>query len=129
MSTQLETQTTNKAPAPAAASAQHWKRPHYDVSESEEAFSVQVNLPGVNREGIDISLDDDTLTITGTRAQHVPSDWRPLRREISQSDYRLSLRLNVPVNEDKIQASVEHGVLDLSIPKADEVKPRKIQIS
>jgi HSP20 family molecular chaperone IbpA len=129
MSTQLETQKAKEAPAPASTSAQNWKRPYYDVSENEDAFSVQVRLPGVNREGIDISLDDDTLTIIGTSAQHVPSDWRPLRREIAQSDYRLSLRLNVPVNEDKIQASVADGILDLSLPKADEVKPRKIQIS
>ena len=59
----------------------------------------------------------------------MPEGWRPLRRELTTGDFRLSLRLNVPVNEAKIKASVENGVLDLSLPKADEVKPRKIKIS
>jgi HSP20 family protein len=125
MSTQLDT-----TPAPAKqATERNWQRPLYDVSENEEAFNVRVSLPGVNREGVDISLEDDTLTITGTRVSNVPEAWRPLRREIRQGDYRLSLRLNVPVNEANIKAQVENGVLDLSLPKADEVKPRKIQIS
>ena len=125
MSTQVDTiQTPEKK-----VTEHNWQRPHYDVSESSDAFSVRVSLPGVNKEGVDISLEDDTLTVTGTRNQHVPEAWRPLRREIKQGDYRLSLRLNVPVNEDNIKAQVVDGVLDLSLPKADEVKLRKIQIS
>ncbi|WPJ95340.1 Hsp20/alpha crystallin family protein [Coraliomargarita algicola] len=125
MSTQLDTiQTSEKK-----ASERTWQRPHYDVSESEEAFNVRVHLPGVRRDGVDISLEEDTLTVVGTRANDLPENWRPLRREIRSGDYRLSLRLNVPVNEAKIKASVENGVLDLSLPKADEVKPRKIKIS
>lgn len=125
MNTELKTTQT-----PEAKTTTHtWQRPLYDVSENQEAFSVRVSLPGVNREGVDISLEDDTLTVMGTRANNLPEGWRPLRREINRGDYRLSLRLNVPVKEEKIVARVEDGVLDLSLPKADEVKPRKIQIS
>lgn len=125
MSTQLDSIQTSET----KTSQRNWQRPHYDVSENENAFSVRVSLPGVNREGVDISLEDDTLTVVGTRSNQVPEGWRPLRREIRQGDYRLSLRLNVPVNEANIKAQVENGVLDLSLPKADEVKLRKIQIS
>ncbi|TVP78620.1 MAG: Hsp20/alpha crystallin family protein [Puniceicoccaceae bacterium] len=125
MSTELETiQTPENKPL-----ARDWQRPHYTVSESAEVFHVKVSLPGVNREGIDISLEKDTLTVVGTRSQNVPDTWRPLRRELSTADYRLSLRLNVPVNESEIKAQIEDGILDLSLPKADEVKPRKIQIA
>ncbi|MGZ0654630.1 Hsp20/alpha crystallin family protein [Coraliomargarita sp. W4R53] len=125
MSTQVDTiQAPEKQ-----VTERNWQRPHYDVSENSDAFNVRVSLPGVNREGVDISLEDDTLTVIGTRNQNVPEAWRPLRREIKQGDYRLSLRLNVPVNEANIKAQVEDGVLDLSLPKADEVKLRKIQIS
>ena len=125
MSTELDTiQAPEKK-----AQTRSWRRPQYDISESNDAFSVHVSLPGVSREGVDISLDDDTLTVVGTRTNQVPEGWRPLRRELEQGDYRLSLRLNVPVNEAKIKASVADGVLDLSLPKADEVKPRKIKIS
>lgn len=125
MKTELDTVQTQEKQFP----ARNWQRPLYDVSENKDAFNVRVSLPGVNREGVDISLEDDTLTVVGTRALDVPEGWRPLRREITAGDYRLSLRLNVPVNEAKIKASVEDGVLDLSLPKADEVKPRKIKIS
>ncbi|MDQ8194222.1 Hsp20/alpha crystallin family protein [Coraliomargarita sp. SDUM461004] len=125
MSTQLD---TIQKPAK-KATERNWQRPHYDVSENEDAFNVRVSLPGVNRDGVDISLEDDTLTVVGTRIQDVPEAWRPLRREIHEGDYRLCLRLNVSVNEANIQAKVENGILELSLPKADEVKPRKIQIS
>jgi HSP20 family protein len=127
-----ELQTANEADAPVAEkheAARKWRRPAYDVSENPDAFNVRVNLPGVNREGIDISIEDETLSITGTRASAVPEGWRPLRREVPEGDYRLNLRLNVPVNDEKIKARVEDGVLDLTLPKADEVKPRKIKVS
>ena len=128
-STELQsTASTNQAPL-AKQVARTWRRPAYDVSESPEAFNVRVNMPGVKREGIDISIEDETLSITGTRAQTTPEGWRPLRRELPEGDYRLHLRLNVPVNDAKIKATVENGVLDLTLPKADEVEPRKIKVS
>ncbi|MGJ8654100.1 MAG: Hsp20/alpha crystallin family protein [Opitutaceae bacterium] len=116
---QVEGQTT----------ARKWRRPHYDVAESEDAFNVQVTLPGVNRAGVDISVEQDLLSIVGTRAAQTPEGWRPLRRELPEGDYRLNLRLNVAINEAKIKARVEDGILDLTLPKADEVKPRKIEVS
>lgn len=125
MSTEVETiQKPEKA-----VQTRKWQRPLYDVSEDQDAFTVRVSLPGVNRDGVEISLDDETLNVVGTHTGDVPEGWRPLRRELAEGDYRLSLRLNVPVNESKIKAHVENGVLDLSLPKADEVKPRKIKIS
>lgn len=111
------------------AEARNWQRPRYDVSENTESFSVRVSMPGVNREGVDISLEEDTLSVKGSHQHNVPKTWRPLRRELSSADYRLSLRLNVPVNETGIKAQVEDGILLLNLPKADEVKARKIQVN
>lgn len=129
-STELQTANKNEeALEKKAASARTWRRPAYDVSENADAFKVRVNLPGVNREGVDISIEEETLSITGTRTGVAPKDWRPLRRELPDGDYRLNLRLNVPVNDEKIKARVEDGILDLTLPKADEVKPRKIKVS
>lgn len=123
---------TKKKQAPAIESRggrRHWRRPHYDVWENDEAFKVSVVLPGVNRAGVDITLNDDTLTVVGTRSAQLPEGSRPLRRELPQGDFRLSLRLDVEINEAHIQAKVEDGLLELTLPKADEVKPRKIQVS
>jgi HSP20 family protein len=119
---------TYKQDAP-ATQVRNLRRPAYDVSEASEAFFIRVNLPGVKREGVDISIEDEVLNIVATRAQAVPEGWRPLNRELPRGDYRLDLRLNVPINESAIKARVEHGVLELTLPKADEVKPRKIEVS
>ncbi|MFU8848779.1 MAG: Hsp20/alpha crystallin family protein [Opitutales bacterium] len=107
----------------------NWRRPVYEVSENTDAFKVRVLMPGVKRDGVEISIEDETLSIVGTRLATMPEGWRPLRRELPEGDYRLNLRLNVPVNEGKIKARVEDGLLDLTLPKADEVKPRKIKVS
>lgn len=128
-STELKTSDTTVETPVQKQAARNWRRPAYDVSESADAFNVRVNLPGVKRDGVDISIEEETLSITGTRTVAAPEGWRPLRRELPEGDYRLNLRLNIPVNDEKIKARVEDGVLDLTLPKADEVKPRKIKVS
>lgn len=128
MNTELQN-TKSKTTEATVQKPRSWQRPRYDVNESAEAFSVRVSMPGVNREGVDLSLEDDTLTVVGSRQSSVPETWRPLRRELPNGDYRLSLRLNVPVNEAEIKAQVQDGILLLSLPKADEVKARKIEVS
>ena len=117
MSTELDTNTQ-----PEQTTQPHtWRRPRYDVLESDDAFDVRVCLPGVKREGLDISVDGDNLSVTGTLAHAAMEGWRPLRRELPDGDYRLNLRLNVDVKESKIRAHVEDGILDLTLPKADAI--------
>ncbi|MFP4069864.1 MAG: Hsp20/alpha crystallin family protein [Verrucomicrobiota bacterium] len=125
MSTELETVTNEAKPA----KARNWRRPQYEVSENADAFVVKVHLPGVSKGGVDINLDGESLKIVGSRTASVPEGWRPLHRELAPGDYRLELRLNVQVDEDKIRAEVADGVLNLTLPKSDAVKPRKIKVS
>ena len=122
--TELETVKKEQTSKP-----QVWRRPHYDVFESEDAFDVRVNLPGVDRNGVDISINGDDLNIVAIRSEEEYSNWRPLRQELPTGDFRLNLRLNVPIKENKIKAQVENGILNLQLPKADELKPRKIKIN
>jgi len=124
MSTELDTVKKENEPA----KTRQWRRPDYRVTEDGDAFRVAVRLPGVNKEGVDIALDGESLKIVGTRSDAAPEGWRPLHREVAQGDYRLELRLNVLVNEDKIKAEVADGILNLTLPKADAVKPRKIKV-
>lgn len=114
---------------PSSARAQVWRRPRYNVSESTDAFEVQVLLPGVARGQIEIDVVEDVLNIVGSRQSDADEQWKPLRREIPKGDFRLNLQLNVAINEQKIEATVSDGVLNLVLPKADEIKPRKIKIS
>lgn len=124
-----ETTLQTQPQGTATARPRTWRRPSYEVNEAAEAFHIRVDLPGVNRSGVDISIEEDMLSIEATRERAVPEGWRPLSRELPAGDFRLNLRLNVPINEASIQAKVEDGVLDLTLPKADEVKPRKIQVN
>ena len=74
--TKLDTTTTPEQQAQVHA----WRRPRYDVSESTDAFDVKVSMPGVTRDGVTISVDGESLSITGTRTHEAPKGWRPLRR-------------------------------------------------
>ena len=122
--TELDTVTT----AEKKPQVQAWRRPYYDVFEDDDAFDVKVSLPGVERSGVDVSINGDTLNIVAEQSKGQEANWRPLRRELPEGNFRLNLRLNVAINEDKIKAHVENGVLNLTLPKADEHKTRKIKI-
>jgi len=105
-----------------------YRRPVYNVTESAEAFDLDVLVPGTDKAGVEIALDDGLLVITARQTTATPESWRPLRCEIPSDAFRLTLRLNVAVNEDQIEARVADGVLRVRLPKAAEVKPRQIQV-
>jgi len=103
--------------------------PRYRVRESEEAFTIIAEVPGVERSSLETTVDEDTLTISGRRTWSAPEGWTPVYREIAQADYRLVLELDHRVNREAIRAELTQGVLTLTVPKAEAVKARKIEIS
>lgn len=128
MANELQEQAS-KTPANAQRRPAH-RQPAHFFQETADAFHVEVLLPGVPKDNLDIDYHKDAVTITGHRADKaVPEGWKALRREIGTQDYQLTLKINVPVNQDAISAKLEDGVLHLSFPKAEEAKPKKIQIS
>jgi HSP20 family protein len=102
--------------------------PRYGIRETAEAITVTAWLPGVERAGIETTVDGETLTIAGRRAWTAPEQWTPIYREIPQADYRLALALDHRVNREGIRAEYSQGVLTLTVPKAETVKPRRIEI-
>ena len=104
-------------------------RPSYRVESDKEAHKLFVAMPGVNKSGIEIALDGDALTVAGHRADPIPEGWRPVFSELGSHDYRLALRLNVDVDEDKIRANIEDGLLTLTLPVREAAKPRQISIT
>ncbi len=100
-----------------------------DVVENEDNFIVQASVPGIKPEDLDISLSDNVLTIKGEfKAQEEKEGEKYHIRERRFGRFMRSLSLPVPVNADKIDAVYENGVLTLTLPKAEEVKPKKIAI-
>ncbi len=103
--------------------------PAYDVKESTDAFGLEVFMPGVAKDAVEISLDQGELVVTGQRRWKAPEGWTEIFRESSPLDFRLRLDLNEAVNVDKINAELEQGVLRVTLPKAEALKPRRIDIN
>lgn len=102
--------------------------PAFDLSEDQDAVTVRAELPGLKKEQIQISLQDDTLTIAGER-KFEGEGQNHIRRERGFGRFERSIRLNTPINEGEAKATFEDGVLTLVLPKAPEAKPRQIAIS
>jgi len=104
--------------------------PAVDVKESDEALTVFVELPGVEKKDIDISLEDNVLTVTGQRTLSRDEKKESYHRiERTYGKFSRSFRLPANVQGDKVAAQFKDGVLSVEIPKAEEAKPRQIEIN
>ena len=100
-----------------------------DMYQTDDAIVVKSSIPGIKPEDIDISITGDTLTIKGeTRAEEEIHEENYLRRERRYGAFCRTLTLPLPVVTAKAEAEFENGVLTLTLPKAEEVKPRTIKI-
>ena len=104
--------------------------PQLDVSEDEDAYLVSVSLPGVRPDDVEITVDRGTLTIRGEiRREEEIKDEQYLYRERSFGKFTRSLTLPDQVQADAAEANFENGILRLRLPKAEELKPRRIRIA
>lgn len=104
--------------------------PPADVLESSDAYTIELELPGVDPKTVDVTLLDDVLTISGAKPDRpAPSEgdrtWATERRSGS---FERKFRFPVAVDADSVTAHTAHGVLTLRVAKAPEAKPRRIQI-
>jgi HSP20 family protein len=115
--------------ANAAATAGPWTPP-VDVAETEDAILLHVELPGIKLEEIDIELTGDTLTIRGER-KRVREEQKDnfVRVERSYGRFQRSFTLATPVKNDKVSAAYRDGILEITLPKSEETKPRKIAVT
>jgi len=102
--------------------------PRYTVRETGEAFVLTAWLPGVDRSTLETTVDGETLTVFGRRSFTAPEDWTTVLREIPQTDFRLVLEVDNRVNREAVRAELSQGVLTLTLPKAEAIKPRRIEI-
>lgn len=103
--------------------------PALDVYENGENVTVQVELAGLKKEDFDISLEDDVLTISGERKSETEAkEGESYRRERTYGSFRRSVTLPSPVKPDEVKAAYQDGILTVTLPKAEEAKPRKIQV-
>ncbi|HEX2252316.1 MAG TPA: Hsp20/alpha crystallin family protein [Thermoanaerobaculia bacterium] len=104
--------------------------PQVDIRETEAAFEVAADLPGMRREDVEVTVENGVLTITGARAWDESVDRNSYHRiERSYGRFVRSFTLPRTVRTDDVKAHFDNGVLYLTLPKADEARPRKIQIN
>jgi HSP20 family molecular chaperone IbpA len=100
--------------------------PMVDIYETDEGLTLLADLPGVSSEGLDVKVKDDILTIQA-HAEH-QSNGNSLYREFDILNYFRQFQLSERVDTNKISAQFQEGVLKLYLPKAEEAKPRKIEV-
>ena len=104
------------------------RRPHYTVTGDKKEYCVEVHMPGVAKDAYEVTVNHDELVIEGRKSVLVPEKARMLHQEITPEDYKLSLQLNISVDEDKISAKSEDGILRITLPVAREAQPKRIKI-
>jgi HSP20 family protein len=123
---------TNGDSESGASPRQYWL-PALDAWETEQAFVVQLDLPGVAPENVDVVFDQNTLTVRGTRQPTIQApekgELKVFFSERADGAFSRSLRFPHYVESGKIEAGYANGVLTITIPKAEASKPRKIAVN
>ena len=97
------------------------------VLENTDGYILEVEMPGVGKESLEMWVENNELTILGRRS--TPSvEGTPIHRESRSENFRRSFELDPSIDAGKISAKIEQGVVTLTLPKAEQVKPRKIAV-
>jgi HSP20 family protein len=103
--------------------------PAVDIVENELGITLLADMPGVSKERLTVKVDGDNLTIEGAAQVAVPEKLELLHSEIRNPYFRRSFTLSRELDPSKIEANLRDGVLRLHIPKAEEARPRRIEVS
>ena len=102
--------------------------PTADIYETNDALNVVLEMPGVDKNSVDIRVEDGVLKIEGRLDFSKYKGLQPLYTEYNVGHYSRSFRLSSKIDQNKIAAELNDGVLSLVLPKVDEAKPRTIQV-
>ncbi len=103
--------------------------PTIDIFENENEFKLFADMPGVTKEGVDIVIANEELEIKGKIAETEEASNNFLVREFRMYDYYRKFTVGNNIDSNAVTAKIENGVLELTLPKREELKPRKIEIS
>ena len=108
--------------------AEQFIAPPATVLENADGYTLEVEMPGVSKENLEMWVENNELTILGRRS--MPSiEGTLLHRESRQENFRRAFELDPSINAEKISPKNEQGVVTLTLPKAEQVKPRKITVA
>jgi HSP20 family protein len=102
--------------------------PATDIYESEDALTVVLEMPGVDKGNVDVRIEDGVLNVEGRLDFSKYQTLVPIYTEYNIGNYARSFRLSAKIDQNKIAAEINDGVLSLLLPKVEEAKPRTIQV-
>ena len=108
--------------------AEQFINPPASVTEIADGYMLEIEMPGVKKDGLEISVENNELTIIGRRS--VPAvEGTLIHRESRPENFRRAFEIDPSIDADKISAKIDQGLVTLTLPKAEHVKPRKITVS
>jgi HSP20 family protein len=114
-------------PAMEHPARQEFVTPEVNIFETKDGYILEAEMPGVGKDGLEVTLEGNEITILGHRkVDTAPGEL--LFRERRLADYRRVFELDPAIDTSKVSAKVDQGVLTLSLPKSEKVKPRKITV-
>jgi HSP20 family molecular chaperone IbpA len=102
--------------------------PDVNIYEFDDSLKLWADMPGVKEKDVDVTLKDGMLTLVGKVSTDLYSGLRPLYTEYNIGNYYREFILNEDVDESKIRATMRNGVLELTLPKKEHAKPRRIEV-
>ena len=108
--------------------AEQFVMPPASVTEIGDGYTLEIEMPGVKKDGLEISVENNELTIIGRRS--LPTvEGTPIHRESRPENFRRAFEIDPSIDASKIGAKIDQGLVTLTLPKAEHVKPRKITVS
>lgn len=123
----MNTTLERKNPDPTAQRVEYLLPP-VNIREEKEAYVLEAEMPGVNKDSLEITLEGTELTLVGRRAQ-APDPGQVWIQEQRSADFKRVFEVDPTIDGAGIQASMNQGVLTLILPKSEQVKPRRIAVS
>lgn len=117
-----------QSPATTSPSRVSYQTPLANIVETPDGYTLQAEMPGVSRDGLEVTVENGDLTIVGRRKGY-ESPGVLLYGESRHADFRRTFEIDPSINAAGITAKLEQGILTLHLPKAEAVKPRKISVT
>jgi len=114
--------------APTVEPERAWVVPAVDIHETSDGYVLRADMPGVTKQGLEVTLEDSELTLTGHRALD-PVKADAIYRESKPAEFRRTFQIDPSIDTSRISAQLEQGLLTLRLPKAERVKPRQITVA
>lgn len=113
---------------PSATQRIQYVIPRVDLHHETDSYRLEVEMPGVDKSGVEVTVDDGKLTLTG-RKQALQREGKAVYRERGTADYRRVFDLDPSIDTASIRANLEQGLLTLTLQKAEAAKPRRIEVN